>query len=154
MSRKEFDQERREVNFVGSQSAKITLWIVIGVIVVGALFWGIKVATSGPRGQGDAFAQKNSAENWTRAQAEFNRRYQGIKALDKNVNQAAVALKRDPKNTRRQVEYDGNVRNCNDAVANYNSLSRSYLSEQFRDADLPYQIEDTDPTTDCQENAK
>jgi hypothetical protein len=150
--RDEYRETSQDINYGMRQGTKITLWVAALIILLTAAFWAIHVATSGPRGQGDAYAQKNSAANWTKAQAEFNQRYQGIQALDKNVTQAAVALKRNPKDTRRQIEYDGNVRNCNDAVSNYNSLSRSYLAEDFRDADLPYQIDDTDPTTDCKEN--
>ena len=147
--RREF---RRDSNFLGGQATK---WVIIAVVLValiGAAAWGISVLTAGPKGRGDAYRQQQSAENWTRAQAEFNRRYQGILAQDKKITIAAAALKRDPESARRQVEYDGLVRNCADAVAQYNSLAREYLAEQFRDADLPSQIDDTDPATDCKEN--
>lgn len=144
----------RDVNTGMRQGTKIAIGIFILCIVLSGIGWGIHVATSEVRGKGDAYAKKNSADNWTQAQKEFNAKFQEIKALDKNVNQAYVALQRTPEDQRRQIEYDGNVRNCNLAVADYNTLARSYLSEQFRDADLPAQIDDSDPETDCKENSK
>lgn len=135
-----------------SFTTKVVLIAIAGVLALSALFWGISVAVSGPKGQGDAYKEKNSSKNWVQAQHDFNQKYQGIIALDKNIDQSYKALQRDPKDTRRQIEYDGNVRNCNTAVADYNTLALSYLSKDFRDANLPYQIDDNDPKTDCKEN--
>jgi len=147
--------ERREiagdVNFASRQTAKVVVLTVVLVLVLGAVVWAIHVATAGPKGQGDAYAQQQSAANWTRAQAEFNRRYQAVQAQDRNIGVATAALARDPGNTRRQVELDGLTRNCNDAVGEYNSLAREYLSEQFRDSDLPAALPDPNNpgATDC-----
>ncbi len=149
------DDEReisRGVNFGMGQGTKIALWILALVIAIGGLFWVVRIVTSEPRGQGEAFSQQRSAENRIRAEAEFNKRYASVKTLDKNVTQAAIALKRTPDDTRRQIEYDGNVRNCNEAVNNYNAFSQSYLNETFRPIDLPVTIDEADPSTNCLEN--
>lgn len=145
---------KQDSNFIGGQAIK---WIVIGVIlilVLGAALWAFNVATSGVKGQGDAQRQKNSAENWTKQQAEFERMYASIKAQDKNITIAAKEAKANPDDATKQINYSGLIRNCNDTVANYNAMARSYLAEQFRAADLPAQIDETDPATDCKENEK
>lgn len=151
-------QDRREIrsdsNFLGGQAVK---WIIISVLVVliiATLLWGLGVATSGVKGQGDAQRQKNSAANWTKQQAEFERMYASIKAQDKNITIAHAEAKANPNDQTKQINYSGLVRNCNDTVGNYNAMARSYLAEQFRAADLPAQIDDTDPATDCKENSK
>ena len=57
---------------------------IIGLVLAFVLvIWGgfaLKVALSGPKGVGDAIIQKNSAENWTKAQAEFENLYAGIQS--------------------------------------------------------------------------
>lgn len=142
----------KDADFVGGQVIK---WIVGGailVIVIGVALWYFTVYTSGIKGEGDAERQKNSAENWTKQQAEFERMYASIKAQDKNISIAYAELKADPDDATREVNYSGLVRNCNDTVATYNARAREFLAEEFRAADLPKEITDTDPATDCQED--
>jgi uncharacterized protein HemX len=150
------NDERRSIksdsNFLGGQAVK---WIVIAIIValvIGVGLWFFYVKTSGIKGQGDAERQKNSAQNWTKQQAEFERMYASIKAQDKNITIAYKEVKAKPDDTVKQTNYAGLVRNCNDTVATYNATARSFLAEQFRAADLPAQIDETDPATDCKEN--
>lgn len=146
------DDFRSDARFLGGQTVK---WVIVTIAIIGligAAIWGIRVATSPVRGQGDAYQQKNSAKNWVTKQKEFNQRYQSIKAMDKNITVAAAELKAQPNSQVKQVNYAGLVRNCNDAVGEYNSLAREYDARDFRDADLPAEIDDTDPATDCKEN--
>ena len=133
-------------------------WIVIVIVValVGAAAWGITVAVSGIRGQGDAITENNSAENWTAAQAEFEQNYATIKADDIKITNAHQQLQTDPENTVFQTNYSGLVSHCLNLVADYNADARSFLSEDWRAADLPEQIETegqfADVATDCKEN--
>lgn len=133
-----------------------TTLTVIAVIVIVALItggiWLANVLASGFRGEGDAVIKKNSADNWTRQQAEFERLYASIKTQDKNIGIAHAELQADPTNQVKQTNYSGQVRNCNDTVGAYNAKAREFLAEDFRAADLPAQIDETDPTTDCKEN--
>jgi hypothetical protein len=39
-------------------------------------------------------------------------------------------------------------------VAQYDAAARKFKDAEFRAADLPQQIEDTNPATDCKENSK
>jgi hypothetical protein len=141
----------KDADFVGVQVIKWVVGGVIVAIVIGVALWYFTVYTSGIKGEGDAERQKNSAENWVKQQADFERMYASIKAQDKNIAVAAAALKRDA-STVNQINYDGLVRNCNSTVEAYNARSREFLAEQFRAADLPAKIDDTDPATDCKED--
>jgi hypothetical protein len=116
------------------------------------LSWGgyaFSVAMSGPKGVGDAIKQKNSASNWTRAQAEFEDRYEQVKALDRKIKVHREALDKDPSNGILQTNLTGVTSACMSAVADYNADSKKYLMEEFKSADLPYQIDDALATTDC-----
>jgi len=128
----------------------------VGALVVVALIaagiWAFNVATSGIKGQGDAAINKNSADNWPQQQAEFERLFASIKSQDKNIGIAFAELQADPKNSVKQTNYSGQVRNCNDTVANYNAKAREFNARDFRAADLPAQIDESDPATDCKEN--
>lgn len=129
-------------------------WVVIVVVALAltAGIWGIQVATSGVKGQGDAQIQKNSAPNWTQAQADFHKYYEGILADDRKINQVADDLKADPNNSVLKTNLSGLKSHCMDLVATYNTKAESYLSRDFRDAGLPDRIDNTNPSTDCKEN--
>lgn len=131
--------------------------VAVIVLLCGAAsvaYWGFGVGTSDVKGQGDATKNKNSGANRVFKQEEFNKRFQDILAADKNIDVAKAALDRDPKNTVLQTNYTGTITYCNSAVGEYNSLAREYNAREFRDADLPEQIDDTDPKTDCKETQK
>lgn len=127
------------------------LLIVVIVAVVSAGAWGITVAASGPKGQGDAIIQKNSAQNWVAAQARFEQDYQDIIATDQKIVAAHTALQGAPADRTLQTNYSGLTSYCLSKVAGYNADARSYLSEDFRAADLPAQIDPNLSTTDCKE---
>jgi len=126
---------------------------VFGIILVLVLLvWGgfaLKVALSGPKGVGDAIIKKNSAENWTNAQAGFEDKYQAIRSADQKIAIHKAALAADPKNPTLQTNLTGVTTVCISAVADYNADSRKYLLEEFKAVDLPYQISTTDPATNC-----
>lgn len=134
-------------------STKRIIWTAIAVVVGIFLFsWGayaISVAMSAPKGVGDAIKQKNSASNWTSAQKEFEKRYEEVKLLDKMIKVHNDALAADPKNPVLKTNVTGVISGCMSAVADYNADSRSYLMEEFKSVDLPYQIDETFPATDC-----
>lgn len=126
---------------------------IIGVLVALVLIvWGgfaLKVALSGPKGVGDAIIQKNSAENWTKAQAKFERLYAGIQSADQKTELAAQRLAMNPTDLTLQQTHAGVQSGCISLVADYNAESRKFLSEDFKSTDLPYQIETNKPQFDC-----
>lgn len=127
-------------------------WVLLFVgvsIVIGAIVWGANVLISGPKGQGDAIVEKNSSENFIAAQAEFERGWQDIKSTDQKIALATVTLAQDPEDKTAQQTLAGLQSYCLSAVAEYNANARSFLSEDFRAADLPAEINTNDPATDC-----
>lgn len=154
MSNQEWRDARRDANRVGLFGLGWGLTILITCALVGVIGWGLTVATSKIRGEGDAVIQKNSSSNWVTAQREFNRTYQEIKADDRKINDAKIALDEDPNNMVLKTNYEGLKQHCNTLVGSYNTDARSYLKEEFRDADLPSEISMSDPSTDCKENTK
>lgn len=131
----------------------VGLWALGVAVVLGlaAGIWGLQVLTSGPVGQGDAIIKKNSAQNWTAAQARFEDMYAGIQAQDQTIVIAHEKLERDPDDRNAETEYDGARQVCAKLVGDYNAEARKFLSQDFRSADLPEQISSFDTTTDCKE---
>lgn len=152
MSNDEWRGVRKDANRVGLFGLGWFVTILIVGALIGVISWGITVATSGIRGQGDAITQKNSSSNWVNAQREFNRLYQEIKADDRKINDAKLALTGDPTSTVLKTNYEGLKQHCNSLVGDYNTNARSYLSQDFRDADLPDEINTLDTDTDCKES--
>jgi cytoskeletal protein RodZ len=151
MENNEWREVRKDVNRSGRF---LVLWIIVGVVVAGAIgvaIWGFNVGTSGVKGQGDAVIQKNSAENWVAAQAGFEADYQDILSSDLKIVNAYQALQATPDDKTAQTNYNGLKSYCLSVVAKYNADARSYLSEDFRAADLPSEIDTNNSTTDCKE---
>jgi hypothetical protein len=123
--------------------------VVVGLILVGWAGFAISVALSGPKGVGEAIKTKNSASNWTSAQKEFEQRYEEVKTLDRQIAVHTKALESDSTNPILRANVTGVISGCMSAVADYNADSRSYLMEEFKSVDLPYQINDSLPATDC-----
>lgn len=138
-----------------AQIKKMVIWIVVGVVIAVLLGWGIwalRVATSGVAGQGNAVVQKNSAANWTRAQADFEERYATIEAQDRKIQMHYDRLQADPDDRFAETNYYGARDVCESAVGDYNAKARTFLAEDFRSADLPERIDGTNSLTDCKEN--
>lgn len=142
---------------VRGASWRSAIWITLAVVFILALaggIWAIKVATSDVKGQGDAARTKNSGTNRIAAQAWFEDTYAGIKAADERVDVMAEARKADPKDVVAATNYTGAVNYCIQLRADYNAEARKYTAEQFRSADLPAQIDSTDPSFDCKETGE
>lgn len=128
--------------------------VVIAAAAIGFGAWGIRVLTSGVRGQGDAVISKNSAANWTAAQARFRALHEEILATDRKLDLLAAQANANPGDRVAQTTYTGTVSYCLGVVGTYNAEAKSYLSQDFRDSDLPERINDSDPRTDCKETRK
>jgi len=143
---REFKQEaNRGIRF----SLGWVIAIVLIVLLLGAAIWGITVAVSGPKGVGDAVIKKNSAENWTAAQARFEDLYADIQASDRKIEVARNAVATSPDDKTAQQTLQGVQSACISFVGEYNAEARKFLSQDFRSADLPAQIDNHDSTTDC-----
>lgn len=144
--------ERREANRGIRWGLLWALIIIVIFAVAGIAVWGVRVATAPIKGQGDAAITKYSAENWVRAQAKFEERYQDIQATDQKIQVATDAAKANPNDKTAGQTAAGLKSYCISAVADYNAEARKYLSADFRAADLPSRIDTTDPAFDCKES--
>lgn len=134
------------------KSIAVGLAVLVGLLAVGWGAWALNVAMSPVKGTGEAYAQRNSAQNWTTAQGRFEDLYAEVVAADQKVAIAKERLDLERTDRTAQDTYYGTRNVCLSIVADYNAEARKYLSENFRAADLPAQISTTDPTTDCKEN--
>lgn len=128
-------------------------WILVLVLllvggVTSALMWGIGVATSGVKGQGDAIKINNSAENWTKKQAFFEDKYQAVKVADQKIALFAQVVAKNPKDRTAQDNLTGITSQCMNYVAEYNAESRKFLSQDWKSVDLPIELGNL-PSTDC-----
>lgn len=152
---RKFEEKPVRTAISGTVRTGVVVAVVVAVVLaIGAGMWALTVATSGVKGRGDAEVIKNEARNRIRAQEGFEKRYAAIKAADANIGITAAALKSDPDSVKLQTELRGQQMTCNSLVGEYNAASRSFTSEEFRAADLPYQIEgdEVTPETDCKES--
>lgn len=140
-------------------SALWILAIVAFTLVVVAGVWGVRVLWSGPKGAGDGVIQKNSSDNWINAQAQFNQDFQTYTTYKSQITDAQKALtdyEKQPRPTdglgsMTWQEQDKNLRTtltgltqqCQSTASDYNTRSHSYLTQDFKDAGLPDQLDPT-----------
>ena len=128
------------------------VWL-LGVLLLLALVvgvWVFRVTTSDIKGQGDAEITKNSAENRIAAQERFEALYAEVLASDRRLDQLAKDAKDGTTETR--TRYSGAVSHCHNVVADYNAEARKFTARDYRELDLPAEIDQTDSATDCKEN--
>lgn len=130
---------------------RVAVWVIVIAVFIGALGavgWAIGVAVSGPRGQGDAIAQRNSAENWVDAQRRFEENYQEYESTLVRIEQFFSVYQADVNDAVARTNWLGQISHCTDVIADYNADARNFLREDFRAADLPDQLNpDTCTTT-------
>lgn len=133
-------------------------WIILLVIVLlagltGIVLWLFGVWSSDIKGQGDAVKIKNEASNRIRAQEGFETLYRDIQAADRFVVITSETLKSTtgPDSSRLRVELNGQRQYCTQLVSQYNAKARKFTQQDFRAADLPPVIDDSDIKTDCNE---
>lgn len=131
-----------------------TIGVILFVVLVAVAAWwfayGAKVLSSETIGKGDAIIEKNSAENWLKAQAKFEDLYAAIEAQDSMIAVLDEAYDADP-SPFNKANYDGARLTCLSLIGDYNSDARNYLSAEFRSADLPARIDTNMPSTNCKE---
>jgi hypothetical protein len=136
---------------------RIFLWILaclafIGLIV--GIVYGVKVLTAPVRGAGDQEIIVNDGRNRVNAQEWFENQYNLILATDQKLDQAAADAAAHPNDSFYQTNYTGLKNRCIDMVAAYNAEAQKVSRGDWRSADLPAHINNTDPRTDCKETAR
>lgn len=136
--------------------------VIATLVIVGltALIWGLATGFSYWKGKGDAYQEKNSAQNWVAAQRAFHQESNDYTADLAKISGAAKALaafeaKPHPdadtlsgyqwqqEDTNLTGTVTGLVASCHNLVSSYNTDAESYLTSQFRDADLPATLDDS-----------
>lgn len=143
---------------------RTSLWVVTGIFLfllvliwsITAVVFGLRVATAGIVGRGEAHIIKESAPNRIIQQAGFEQKFADIQKFDVQVKEAGAAIADwdkanagKPDNAigtlAQQRKYlvdvlTGLKQQCQTTVANYNADARKYLAADFRAADLPESI--------------
>ena len=122
----------------------IAVWLLVASLV-----WGFGVATAGLYGRGEARKQIQSADFRIAAYDSFFNQYGSIKALEGQIDELTAMLEklnlgtRDYGYTLSALTGTKGLRHT--AIQKYNADARkSWTVGQFRDANLPYQILDTE----------
>lgn len=144
-----------------AKPGRTTMWIICGVIafvlVISAALWALTVAASPIKGTGDAYAQKNGADNWVQAQTQFHNRDNTFRMYLGQIvdaKKAQVAWQTGPHPTDGIAAFTdgqtgqqlgqvviGLTQQCQKTATDYNTASQGYLSRDFKDAGLPYQLD-------------
>lgn len=158
MNRDQRRQEWREIDSVSRSAGwRLGVWVIVIVgftALIGGGVWAFKVATSDVKGAGDATRQINSGQNRIASQEAFEALYAQIQAYDRNLDQAAKDKAEHPGDSFYTTNYSGLVKQCNDAVGQYNADARKVSRAKWLSADLPYEIDLNNPLTDCKETAR
>lgn len=140
---------------------RMGVWIVAAVVFFGLIgigVWGFKVATSDVKGAGDQTRIINDGRNRVNAQEWFEAQYAQVLTADKNLDEAAANLKAHPVGDANhdfwQTNYTGLKNRCNEMAANYNAETKKVSRGKWLSPDLPYEIDGSDPKTDCKESEK
>jgi hypothetical protein len=154
--KKEFEEEAgfewRPWRWASKGLGIIVMLLVVSGLISAAV-WTIGVATSDTKGRGEQIKQNNSNLNRTEQQAAFEDLYAQIVSLDQRIDLASDVVKsdeaagRDSTISRQNLVGAENV--CLEAIGTYNANSHKTLAKDWQRPDLPDQIDQLNPATDC-----
>lgn len=135
---------------------KTRRWIitfVVLIIVMPLIIWGFTVLTSDAKGKGDQIIRNNSEVNRTEQQQMFEDLFAQITSLDQRIDLAQQVVAADTAagkdTTISQQNLLGAQNVCLEAIGKYNAAARKVLAKDWRSSDLPQEINQNDPATDC-----
>lgn len=144
----DYRDDRKDIDRASRWTAgRIALWTIVAVIFFGLIgwgIWGLNVATSGVRGQGDGIIKNNSSENWIKQQAKFEDLHAEYESTLVRIDQFQKISLENPNDAIAQTNYNGQISHCTDVVAEYNAATRSFLSEDWKSIDLPPSLDPED----------
>jgi hypothetical protein len=131
---------------------KIILLTITGFVALAVLMvalWGFGVFTAGIKGQGEAYKEIQSKEFRLESYNYFFNQYHSILALEGQINVNISMLDDIEKGTKDYSRIRTNIVALqslrHQAIQAYNAeASKDYTAGQFRDNNLPYQIEDNE----------
>lgn len=122
---------------------KVVSAILAAILIIALIWWAvwaISVATSGPKGQGDAVKINNSAQNWTEKQQKFEKLNAAVATNKQLVAVHAARVAADPADKTAAQMLAGVQSECIASVEAYNAESRKVLSKDWKSPDLPYEL--------------
>lgn len=134
----------------------VAAWVIGLAVVIGVIGGGgylIKVAIAEPKGAADQHLITNSGKNRIAAQEAFEALYAQIQTYDRQLDQAAKDVIAYPNDPFFATNYSGLVKQCQDAVGQYNADARKVTRAKWLTDDLPFEIDQTDTRFDCKENS-
>lgn len=145
---------------VGWRAIVVIVVIVVVIGAIGAAIWYFGVVTSGVKGAGEQTKIVNDGRNRVNAQEWFHTQYNQILAVDRKIDESAralagaIAAKNETDRIFWRDTLAGQRNRCAQMVGDYNAEANKISRGGWRDPALPYQIDDTDPKTDCKETTK
>lgn len=141
----------------GKQIAAIIAVALFVPMIIGGIYWGVSVATSDVRGQGNAVQIQNDAQNRMQSAKEFTELYGKVQLRDKQIDTETEALA-EAQGQEQDLDFyrenlRGAVRSCESAVEQYNALSGNPQKAPWRPSHLPERIDQSDPAFDCKRSA-
>ncbi|QDG87148.1 hypothetical protein [Pseudarthrobacter sp. NIBRBAC000502770] len=129
---------------------KVIAAVLAAILLIALIWWAvwaISVATSGPKGQGDAVKINNSAQNWTEKQQKFEKLNAAVNTNKQLVTMHAARVATDPTDKTASQILAGVQSECIASVEAYNAESRKILSKDWKSPDLPYELTTAGCTT-------
>lgn len=145
----DFNRVARGLNWTAAR------WVVFWVVLVAVLAGGgyaLKVALAPVKGAADVHVEVNSAANRIAGQELSQASYNNILGYDRNLDQALRDKVEHPGDDYFAINYSGAVKTCQSAVAQYNADAAKIRTAPWWSPELPYQIDNSNPLTDCQPN--
>lgn len=136
----------------GLKVGKVLLVLLVGAACIWgviAIGFGLRVATAGLYGRGQAHIQIQSSDFRIAAYESFFNQYASIKGLEGQIDELTAGLATMEPGTREytytQSALIGTKGLRHTAIQKYNAdAAKNWTEGQFRDNDLPYQIPDTE----------
>ncbi|OGY23554.1 MAG: hypothetical protein A2126_03000 [Candidatus Woykebacteria bacterium GWB1_45_5] len=130
--------------------AAFIIVVIIGFwLVIASTIWGLRVATAGIYGRGEAHIQIQSAPFRLEAYQSFFDQCASIQGLEGQIDELTAQLAQLEPGTRAYNYTLSSLTGAkglrHNAIAKYNQDAlKDYTEGQFRDNDLPYQLVDSD----------
>lgn len=145
----DFNRVARGLNWTAARW--VVFWVLLLAALVGGGFW-LKVALAPVKGAADVHVEVNSAKNRIAGQELSQQMYNNILKYDRNLDQALRDKTEHPGDDFYATNYSGVVKICNDAVADYNAAAAKIRTAPWWSPELPVEIDNSNPRTDCQPN--
>lgn len=118
----------------------VVLIVLAVVALIGGCWFGW-VKLSDPVGAGNTEIKNNSVQNRTGAQAEILDEYQAVQRNMQIAKDAAELSAKRPNDKQHETDAIGARQICITSVTTYNATTHKTLFQDWKDADLPWNID-------------